>query len=238
MPNHVTNIIQLSGDAKRIAEALAAIQNDGFGIGSISFQKLIPMPESLNIESGTRTARGLSAYRDFVDIYLLGRNTDQKDVLNIPRDKEAPFLRIRRDIREEEWELGRAAFRNIMLHGASTWYEWCNQNWGTKWDAYGFDEFGLCRDGSLRFLTAWAPPHPVIERLAETYPEFSILHEWADENLGHNCGRREYANGGLTEEYLPDYGPDSLQFASGILGIDLEDLEEWGEDDTEGMVIK
>lgn len=230
MPSHVENIIQLSGDERRIAEALAAIQDDEEGLGSISFQKLIPMPEALDIEYGTRTDQGLSAYREFVEFYLQGRSAEEVDLLHIPQEKEELYLEEHQDIQKDEWELGRTAFQNLTLYGASTWYEWCNENWGTKWDAYGFDNFGLFQDGSLRFLTAWSPPHPVIERLAEIYPDLSILHEWVDEELGYNCGRREYADGDLIEEYLPDDGPDALAFLSDALGIDPEDLEEWDED--------
>lgn len=41
------------------------------------------------------------------------------------------------------------------------WYDWCVQNWGTKWDAVRCQPLGDCDpDGGLhlQFETAWAPP--------------------------------------------------------------------------------
>ena len=47
MPNHVTNIITYEGDRKQIAEMLEAIKNNEFGIGTVDFQKIIPMPDDI-----------------------------------------------------------------------------------------------------------------------------------------------------------------------------------------------
>ena len=47
MPNHVTNIIKLNGDRKQIRELLEQIQSDELGLGTIDFEKIIPMPENI-----------------------------------------------------------------------------------------------------------------------------------------------------------------------------------------------
>lgn len=47
MPNHVKNHITFEGDDDEIQRMLAQIQNDEFGLGTISFDKIIPMPESV-----------------------------------------------------------------------------------------------------------------------------------------------------------------------------------------------
>lgn len=59
MPNHVVNHISLQGDRQKIREVLEAIQSDEHGLGSLDFNKVIPMLESLGIEAGSRTNRGL-----------------------------------------------------------------------------------------------------------------------------------------------------------------------------------
>lgn len=64
MPNHVANHISLQGDPEKIRSMLEAIQSDELGVGSVDFNKIIPMPKSLNIEAGSRTDRGLKAYCD------------------------------------------------------------------------------------------------------------------------------------------------------------------------------
>ncbi|MGM9611762.1 MAG: hypothetical protein ACI3ZE_09090 [Candidatus Woodwardiibium sp.] len=58
MPNHVENIITLRGNAQEIRRMLEQIKSDELGVGTVDFNKIIPMPESLSIEAGSRTDRG------------------------------------------------------------------------------------------------------------------------------------------------------------------------------------
>lgn len=156
MPNHVVNHISLQGDPVKIREMLEAIQSDEAGIGSVDFNKIIPMPESLGIEAGSQTDRGLKAYRDFIEAYTFGRPADDavKALESIPAESEGAFLCQRTDIRRDEWELGRSAWNNIRQYGAPTWYEWCVRNWGTKWNAYGYRRHILVRREQLSFHAA------------------------------------------------------------------------------------
>ena len=206
MPNHVTNVLTLHGEPEQIRAMLEAIRYDDLGIGSVDFNKIIPMPESLNIEAGSQTSAGLKAYQNFIEVYTLGGTIHQDDLENIPRKSEEVFFRQRSDIRPREWKLGKAAWNNIRLYGAPTWYEWCNQHWGTKWNSYGYGEAKVdYQEGdALNFLTAWSAPHPVMEKLAEMFPNVEIEHEWADEDIGHNCGRYRYQNGVRIEEWFPE----------------------------------
>ncbi len=58
MPNHITNIITIDGVSKeRLSEILAAIRSDEVEIqqNSIDFNKVIPMPEELKVESSSRS---------------------------------------------------------------------------------------------------------------------------------------------------------------------------------------
>lgn len=63
MPNHVLNIVTLYGDEKRIEQLRNEQLQEGGGPGSLDFQKIIPMPESLNIESGSRTSDAIKLYQ-------------------------------------------------------------------------------------------------------------------------------------------------------------------------------
>ena len=125
MPNHVENRIEYSGDARQIRTMLESIKTDEYGIGTVDFNKIIPMPESLNIEAGSKTNRGLKAYKEFIDMYTFGRFAEEaeKALENIPVDSENAFLSQRTDIVKEEWELGKIAWQNIRQYGSPTWYE-------------------------------------------------------------------------------------------------------------------
>lgn len=229
MPNHVANHISLQGDPEKIRSMLEAIQSDELGVGSVDFNKIVPMPKSLNIEAGSRTDRGLKAYRNFIEVYTFGRSADDtlKALENIPAESEKVFLRQRTDIRREEWELGKTAWNNIRQFGTPTWYEWCVRNWGTKWNAYGYDEGGVdYHDGdSLRFQTAWSAPHPVLEKLTEMFPDIELEHEWADEDIGQNCGRYSYKAGERIEEYFPEGEKEAIEFACSTWEHDPSDWD-------------
>jgi len=226
MANNVLNIITFSGDQKKIEKMLEEIKHDEYEVGSIDFNKIIPMPPSLAIESGSRTRQGLEEYKGFVEICTMGGANADMDLLNIPEEKEKIFLGMRKDITAEEWELGRQAFRNEFQYGVPTWYEWHVNNWGTKWNAYGFDVY--CSDFTddnvtIGFQTAWSAPHKILERLSEMYPEVSFEHTWADEDIGQNCGQITYANGECTGIFYP-MGSESVSFANSVWGYD--DIDE------------
>lgn len=229
MPNHVVNLISLRGDPKIIREMLEAIKSDELGIGSVDFNKIIPMPESLDIESGTRTDRGLKVYRDFIEVYTLSGTLD-KDLSKIPLSSEEAFLKARTDsnnaVDPKEWELGKTAWNNIRQYGAPTWYDWCINNWGTKWNAYGYGEDKIdYHDGDmLYFQTAWSAPHPVLERLTEMFPDVELEHEWADEDIGYNCGRYSYQGGERIEEYYPENEAEAIEFACRVWDYDPAEL--------------
>lgn len=229
MPNHVVNHISLRGDPKKIREMLEAIKSDELGIGSVDFNKIIPMPESLNIEAGSRTDRGLKAYRDFIEVYTFGRSAEDalKALEEIPVKSEEIFLRQRTDIKRDEWELGKTAWNNIRQYGAPTWYDWCVNNWGTKWNAYGYGEDKIdYHDGDmLYFQTAWSAPHPVLERLTEMFPDVELEHEWADEDIGHNCGRYSYQGGERIEECYPENEAEAIEFACRLWDYDPAELD-------------
>lgn len=83
MPNHITNLISFGDQPEQVAAFHQMLrdlrQKDGV-YGSIDFNKLIPMPKALDIESGTRTTNGLDAYRRFITGDKAGAEAFQKNI--------------------------------------------------------------------------------------------------------------------------------------------------------------
>ena len=53
-------------------------------------------------------------------------------------------------------------------------YDWCCNNWGTKWDAYKFGDKVTIEDDDdsyvrMEFFTAWSPPQPILEKINEKF---------------------------------------------------------------------
>jgi hypothetical protein len=62
--------------------------------------------------------------------------------------------------------------RNLAEHGYKNWYDFCTNEWGTKWDIEPYDaiDYDDQRDGcsiTFGFDSAWAPPLGVYRALEE-----------------------------------------------------------------------
>lgn len=77
--------------------------------------------------------------------------------------------------------------------------------------------------GDLTFQTSLVAPHSIIAQTALRYPSVEMEYEWADEELGHNCGRRNYVNGLCSEHYTPDTNKEALELAASVWGLNLAD---------------
>lgn len=224
MPNNITNIITFGADDTVIAafqQMLADLCVDGEPLGSIDFNKLVPMPESLDIEDGSRTTKGLEAYQDFVDGYLQGKNRSEVDLLDIPQNLESAFLKRRKDIRPDCWELGRTAFQNIQKYGFPTWYDWSLKHWGTKWNAYQCVPL-RAGDHTMSFQTAWNGVPELIKQLSKKYPEQTVTYRWADENIGYHVGEEIFKNGTVIGSRIPQNASrEAYEMAAEIMGVDL-----------------
>lgn len=189
MPNHVSNILKMKGIAKL---PLFGERENKYCEGGIEryfdFNKMIPMPESLEVESGSTEDIAIEAVlRKLSKHRFLGKNYCSMD-----DDDYKKRVENHGKSEDELAELGLQYISNKIKYGATTWYDWCCNNWGTKWNAY---ELEIIDDDTIMFQTAWSSPEPVIEKLAEMYPDAHIEHWWADEDMGRNCGYREYGNG-------------------------------------------
>ncbi len=221
MPNWVENHLYLYGDPKQIQKLKEAVKYDCYGPGTIDFNKIIPMPESLNIESGSRTIDGLKAYKAFIAVYTLCGTINMDKLLCVPAESEEAFLAQRTDIKPEVFQLGKQAYLNELRYGAKDWYDWCNLHWNTKWNACGYEEGRDYSQGDcLWFQTAWDRPEPIIEKLSEMFPEIEMTHEFANEDISMDCGRVTYLAGKAIDEYYPVLDAEAAAFARSVWGWD------------------
>ena len=96
------------------------------------------------------------------------------------------------------------------------WYDWSVENWGTKWDVSETFEDEL---GFICFDTAWSTPVEILKVLSERYPDLIFEVQYADENLGDNCGIYSIKNG---FEY--EYRSYGIEEACGVWGYDYEEM--------------
>lgn len=216
MPNHVTNIITAP---QHVLDALKGTTEKGEDV-LVDFDSLIPMPKTLHVDAEGR-ATSLAALLTGKIPLSPPKDEDGKienmlaglKLGNALQDLERGGIMQYKD--QKSFDNFIQILRNCWEHGFPTWYEWSVENWGTKWNAYSF---GNDIDGAVLFQTAWSAPHPVIRKLAEMFPDEKIIHRWADEDIGSNCGTHVYENGEV-EEIEP---ADPVDFALMVTGNERE----------------
>lgn len=215
MPNWVStsiNVVGTNDEIKKVTEFVKSEESD------FDFNKVIPMPEELNI---TDCSRGKTGEEYLRAIAIPADKRTDKDLEVINRFKK--FEAENPDSAKEALELGQKYIDNVEKYGFRTWYDWRRYNWGTKWnasDAWANDGLGGC----FGFNTAWCFCEPVIQRLSELFPEVSIDFVFADEDAGCNTGRGTYKAGELVSEDFPDDGTDAAYEIFLETHIEYEDI--------------
>ena len=84
-------------------------------------------------------------------------------------------------------------------------YEWCVENWGTKWNAGDVNIIEKEEYTALvSFRTAWRPPLPVMDKLAAMFPDACFLFEYYENGMGF-CGSIRYESGKRELEARGEY---------------------------------
>ena len=95
-----------------------------------------------------------------------------KNVFNFEAIKKCP-----QELRSEsapQRNQQRAAILN-KKYGASDWYQWQVNNWGTKWDTSdSYLDYADEESASWYFSTAWSPPEGIYNELSRRFPDLSI----------------------------------------------------------------
>jgi len=88
----------------------------------------------------------------------------------------------------------------IDKYGHADWYDFCCSKWGTKWNACDVEmRLESPTEVSMSFNTAWSPPIPVIEAIAQKYPFAEITLSFYEEGMGY-AGEVCYRKGELVYE--------------------------------------
>ena len=233
MPNHVTNKLKFKGTKEDILELRNAIrpdvkedQSDDDGGALIDFNKIIPMPEDLHMESSSNVDNGMAIliFRE------TGASEELRSMLSWPWVKAEGISNIKALaeylLKENRANLilGQKALDNIKKYGHKDWYSWSTAKWGTKWNAYSQVEID---ESEIVFDTAWSTPFPVIQKLSKMFPKVKILLSYADEDFGHNCGEITLQKGIETDSNIPKGGSArAFILAAEIKGRRFEDLLE------------
>ena len=158
MPNWCNNEVNISGETEEVQrfkefvrdKDLDRIADDG---NPFSFNSILPLPEELE---------GFTAPPNIVS----QEEYDKFESVEATEDKPFPIGKpMTRDMSN----------RFQREYGFDNWYDWQNENWGTKWDASEvvLDDWDV---DSLfyTFDTAWSPPIGIYNELTKLFPKLEI----------------------------------------------------------------
>lgn len=110
------------------------------------------------------------------------------------------------------------------IYGSNNWYDWSIKNWGTKWNANTVASPTISKvagkNSRLEFCfdTAWSFPEGVYQELATMYSDLRIDVEFADEDIGNNCGIISISGGDYSVEDV-----ETRAFAMSVWGYDEDE---------------
>ena len=204
MPNWVRTRLTFNGEQNRVAEVKEFVKSTGKDdegkdyTTEFDFNKVVPMPEKLNIPSSSSGDWGMRYLLLNAKHSILWSVDDRSFMERMEKQKEENPDRFNEDI-----ELGKKYLSNISKYGYKDWYNWACANWNTKWNAC---EVEWISDNCVEFETAWSFCFPIVEKLSEMFPTLTIEAEWSDEDAGSNTGSIEIRNKVYIRENYPDNG--------------------------------
>jgi len=138
------------------------------------------------------------------------------------------------DDNPEQIALEAAQKSNIEQHGYKDWYDYCVNEWGTKWDVGGdgYEAQDIPGGLMLTFESAWAPPVAAYDKLeAQGFRIRAMYFEPGMAFAGvYEDGYDDYYEyGGLDSKGIAETLPPELDEAFGI----SEDVAQWEEENQE-----
>ena len=127
---------------------------------------------------------------------------------------------------------------NLEKYGFADWYDWCVNNWGTKWDVGAENGIERINDTSLEFSfdSAWSPPTTAFEKLCGM--GFEITAYYNETGMAF-CGKFEGEGENTFDDYF-EYGSETSETVRDLIGTELdefycisENMAEWESENEE-----
>jgi len=204
MPNWVLNKVSLQGSEKQLQKFNEFVKSKE---SNFDFNNIIPIPEAeLQIAQGFLVKYNNNPIREFIDdnfdsavyMYTLERNPNASETFC-----KAVLRLVKQYINQD--------FSAFSMEGL-----WIRKHWGTKWEASTAE---YVDDTLYIFKTAWSTPVPIYEALGKRFPEIDIKVEFADEDIGSNCGIITIRGTSITYKNL-EISKKGQRFATDLWGWD------------------
>ncbi len=203
MPNLLTNVLEISGEAGVLA-CLDAIKGEPNKDGPrhIDFRRIVPMPPIL-AKTDYPT--------DKCALFLMGDEVAGKALM----EESWVYKHCLISLAELEWYIRKhrpEAKANAILAmqakietGYWNWADWCEDSWGTYRNASCFEPLKEVTDtrAEIVFCTAWSYPDAAIRALSQQFPHLTFTLDWVNGEEGW-CGTLLFRKGRLLRKESHD----------------------------------
>ena len=226
MPNNITNqLIVTANTNEELQKFLGAIKGDNImdeEQQAIDFNNIIPMPLAL------RNTEASSDVEDSIYYYLVKSNQEHL-IARILRYSSAynmdRFARHSDEKLADMMKVGEQYVDIFNKYGVKDWYDWSIKNWGTKWNAYD-SSASMISDTSavVWFDTAWSGVPDIIQKLIEMFPNITFEYQFADEDMGYNCGSGYSDDGEFYFNMLEPNSEEAMRTYASCKGYEFENF--------------
>jgi Ferredoxin-like domain in Api92-like protein len=189
MPNHVTNVLEITGPVKSVEKFRFTVSTKN----PVLMKYLEDLRDASikmfkdELEKNPQNHSAQMDLKEPIEPSILDFNS------TVPMP--IPVSCTNSPARDDDEEFKQQA-ENLKLYGATDWYAWANKFWGTKWGAYGVQKIVKITDGlRYQFDTAWSIPHAWFLTTSKMFPNLTFIDSWHDE--GGPAGRSTYQSGYL-----------------------------------------
>ena len=242
MPNWVQNTIRVTKDIEKFKEVF--IPN-----GEIDFNRIIPMPEDLDIQSGGSSYKPNGVGYNDTDKVIIHFLQPIWENLYSDTKTQGEFattsletLKANKDIMSDiyslhfwssiQWDeylqedvtIKSKGYFNYKRYGFVDWHDFKTKQWGTKWNVDNTETYITedTRGLFITFKTAWSTPFPIFSKLAEQF-SFDVL--FADEDRGYNMGILHFEKGDIENVGIDEFEDVKSDFERYALANII-----WGDD--------
>ena len=170
----------------------------------------------------------------------LERGEFLNEFIRVPEELKIVAGRVGDSNDEKQIALEKQMEENLQKCGYSTWYDFCINQWGCKWDVGGSDSnitVGNFNNLTASFDSPWGPPIQAYEKLVEM--GFTIRASYYEPGMGF-CGVWEdgcddyyelsdYANADVVAESIPEALDEMFSISENIREWEAEMAEEENE---------
>ena len=169
-------------------EVLAQCRESHFAQNTFDFNSVVPMPTELEIEESSAVETGYAAlYGDWTEPagYWTWKEAASNLGYPFPLESREQLLACIQSLDCAEMYLApaRQYKENVEKYGHGTWYGWCKEHWGTKWNAEDASIYSAPDYLVVRFTAANSFPKPVMVALSKKWPDLELRVLYADEHL-------------------------------------------------------